>query len=639
MKITITIIIFISSLIFAQQKDTLIQYNLGEIEVIGKKENSLNSISISQKDFQMLNAFSVSDALQFSPGIYISISARNESQISLRGFDQRQISIMIDGAPVYIPYDGSFDLYAFQLSGYNKIEVSKNTPSILYGPNSMGGSINLISDESVKPFSARLNYEMGSSQNLGVGLNGLFSAFYWNAGFGYLKSDGFQLPESFVTTKNEDGGKRNNSNYESKTGTIKFGTKIADNFNAAFSFNFVDNQKGVPIDIYTPRPRYWKFTEWNKSLSNLMFNSTISSAITIKGNIFYEKFKNVLDSYDDNTYSTQTRKYAFHSTYDDHSYGMNLSSFISTSILPLTKMIFLYKRDTHTEQGNYNNPFQKYEAEILTAGVEEEFFTTTQLKNVIGISYDRMNPLYANGSPLRSANSSVNGNVGLYYKLNDNLNFHLNASRKTRFPTLKEFYSELLGSYIANPNLSPEVSYIFDLGTAVRFSNVTLFVSLFYSDIKDLIQRVVLPDNMLQYQNVNKANYKGIEFETKYSFSFINATFNYTFLSSKNITENKELPNRPVHVVNLLLNQNYALGFSWNLESTFIGEQYSFDSYSGELKRLPDYLLLNFKVSYNFFLNYSIYFRVNNITDKLYETSYGFPQPGREFFVGISAKW
>ena len=110
-------------------------------------------------------------------------------------------------------------------------------------------------------------------------------------------------------------------------------------------------------------------------------------------------------------------------------------------------------------------------------------------------------------------------------------------------------------------------------------------------------------------------------------------------MSSKNITENKELPNRPVHVVNLLLNQNYALGFSWNLESTFIGEQYSFDSYSGELKRLPDYLLLNFKVSYNFFLNYSIYFRVNNITDKLYETSYGFPQPGREFFVGISAKW
>jgi len=226
MKITITIIIFISSLIFAQQKDTLIQYNLGEIEVIGKKENSLNSISISQKDFQMLNAFSVSDALQFSPGIYISISARNESQISLRGFDQRQISIMIDGAPVYIPYDGSFDLYAFQLSGYNKIEVSKNTPSILYGPNSMGGSINLISDESVKPFSARLNYEMGSSQNLGVGLNCLFSAFYWNAGFGYLKSDGFQLPESFVTTKNKMAVKEITAITNPKLERLNLGQKL-----------------------------------------------------------------------------------------------------------------------------------------------------------------------------------------------------------------------------------------------------------------------------------------------------------------------------------------------------------------------------------------------------------------------------
>ncbi len=640
MKIIITILLIVlRQLLFAQEKDSLMRYNLGEIEIKGKQENSLNSITVSQTDFKMLNAISVFNALQFSPGIYVSISARNESQISLRGFDQRQISIMIDGAPVYIPYDGSFDLNAMQLSGYNKIEVSKNTPSILYGPNSMGGAINLISDNPVKPFSSKLNYQTGSSQNLSLGLNGTFSAFYWNAGFDYLKSDGFQLPKSFSPTENEDGGQRNNSYYESKTGTIKLGTKIANNFNTALSFNFIDNQKDVPIDIYTPRPRYWKFSEWYKSLSNLMFNSAISSAITLKGNIFYEKFKNVLDSYDDATYTTQTKKYAFHSTYDDHSYGMNLSSFISTSILPLTKIIFLYKRDTHTEQGNYNNPFEKYEAEILTAGVEEEFILIPKLKNVIGISYDRMNPLYANGSSLRPANSSVNGNIGFYYKLNDNLDFHLNASRKTRFPTLKEFYSEVLGSYTANPNLSPEISYIYDIGTAIRFANATLFVSLFYSDVKDLIQRISLPDNTLQYQNINKAKLKGIELETKYVFSFVNATFNYTLLSARDITNDAELPNRPEHVVNLLLNKDYDFGFTWDFEAKFVGQQYSFDSYSGELKKLSDYLLMNAKISYNLFLNYSFYFRINNITDKLYETSYGFPQPGRQFFVGISAEW
>jgi len=240
---------------------------------------------------------------------------------------------------------------------------------------------------------------------------------------------------------------------------------------------------------------------------------------------------------------------------------------------------------------------------------------------------------------LRPANSSVNGNIGFYYKLNDNLDFHLNASRKTRFPTLKEFYSEVLGSYTANPNLSPEISYIYDIGTAIRFANATLFVSLFYSDVKDLIQRISLPDNTLQYQNINKAKLKGIELETKYVFSFVNATFNYTLLSARDITNDAELPNRPEHVVNLLLNKDYDFGFTWDFEAKFVGQQYSFDSYSGELKKLSDYLLMNAKISYNLFLNYSFYFRINNITDKLYETSYGFPQPGRQFFVGISAEW
>lgn len=639
MKSLFMFLLIYSSITFSQESDSLLHYNLGEIEIISKSEGKLNSIQLSGERLQLRNAYTVYDALQFNAGIYASVSGKNEAQLSMRGFDQRQISIMIDGAPIYIPYDGSFDLNAIQLTGFNKISVSKGNPSILYGPNSMGGSINLISENPIKNFSIKLNYQSGSSQRLNLGLNGMFSGFYFNGALGYLHSNGFILPGSFSTTVNEDGGKRENSMYNSKAGILKIGTKIFDFMDVAITYNQVNNEKDVPVNIYTSTPRYWRFSDWNKSLGNLIISSVVSDNFTLKGNIFYEKFKNVLNSYDDATFTTQTKKYAFHSTYDDYSYGFNISSYISSEILPLTKIIFLYKKDTHKEQSNYGQPYKKFEAEIFTLGAEEEFPVLNNLKAIAGISYDKMTPLFAENSFLRPASSSLNWNLGLNFSLIENFLLYANASRKSRFPTLKEFYSELLGSYQANHNLSPEHSYNYEAGASTAFLDFYVAVSFFFSEVKDLIQIVSLGNNIRQYQNITEAVLKGTEVELKYNLSVFNAALNYTHLSSKNITDDAKLPNRPEHALNLLLNKNYEFGFEWNTEVSYISTQYSLDSDSKEMKRLPDYLILNARIAQSFFSDYKLYFRVNNITDKYYETEYGFPQPGREYFIGLMAEW
>jgi len=283
--------------------------------------------------------------------------------------------------------------------------------------------------------------------------------------------------------------------------------------------------------------------------------------------------------------------------------------------------------------------YKKFEAEIFTIGVEEEFSIVDNFKIVAGISYDKMNPLFAENSLLRPASSSLHGNLGLNFNLNENFLVYMIASKKSRFPTLKEFYSELLGSYKPNYDLAPEQSYNFEVGASTMFSDLYGGVSLFFSDVRDLIQIVSLGNNIRQYQNINKAALKGTEVELKYKFSVFNAVLNYTYLSAKNITEDAELPNRPEHVLNLLLNKNYDFGFEWNTEASFISNQYSFDSDSRELKRLPDYLIIGLRIAQKIFSDYKFYFRINNITDKYYETEYGFPQPGRAYFVGILAEW
>ena len=52
-----------------------------------------------------------------------------------------------------------------------------------------------------------------------------------------------------------------------------------------------------------------------------------------------------------------------------------------------------------------------------------------------------------------------------------------------------------------------------------------------------------------------------------------------------------------------------------------------------------DYFLTNFKVSQVFLKYFEAYVAVNNIFDINYESESGFPGPGRNFWIGLSAKF
>ena len=52
--------------------------------------------------------------------------------------------------------------------------------------------------------------------------------------------------------------------------------------------------------------------------------ASLTENVSIRSSLFYDTYYNVFDTYDDITYTTQTRPYAFHSTYDDYSFGGTL---------------------------------------------------------------------------------------------------------------------------------------------------------------------------------------------------------------------------------------------------------------------------------------------------------------------------
>ena len=125
--------------------------DLQEITIYGQAKDSTNAIG--SKRMEVFNRTDVSHALNILPGVTLSnFGARNESTLFIRGFDSRQVPVFIDGVPVYISYDGYVDLARFTSFDLAEINVSKGFASMLYGPNTIGGAINLISRKPSKKF-------------------------------------------------------------------------------------------------------------------------------------------------------------------------------------------------------------------------------------------------------------------------------------------------------------------------------------------------------------------------------------------------------------------------------------------------------------------------------------------------------
>ncbi|MBN1300738.1 MAG: TonB-dependent receptor [Melioribacteraceae bacterium] len=635
------LLLFFATIINAQDDAQRI-YNLGEVVVTSDKSSLVNSSSVDDINMDEINqtdGYNVTDPLKYLPGLYITTTSKNESKIYMRGYDQRQVTVFVDGVPIYEPYSGLVDLSNLPKSSIEKITVSKGMPSIAYGSNSMGGTINFITKSRMDKTLA-LKIESGAANSTSVDLSGGFGELYYALSAGYSKSDGFDIPETKSSFLNEDGGKRNNSDYENIGGMLKVGVNNFYNVNLAYSLMIADNEKGVPTDVYTTRPRYWRYSEWKKTTNNLMFSSGVGSSFRFRGNVFYDTYKNVLDSYDDNTFTTQNMKYAFHSTYDDHSFGINILNDIDALNTGLTRISFSWKKDVHKEEGNFNEGFSKYEASLLSAGIEQDISISGNLSAVAAVGYDLLTPVYSDGNDLRNPSSSVNGFVGLNYKLNDKVLLHVNASRKNRFPTLKEFYSETAGRDIANPDLNVEQSINSELGFDYKLSGrIFLNGNIFYSSIDELINLVFLKDGLRQYQNIGKAEMRGAELGLQFNADKFNMNLAYTYLSAKNVSDDAAseiLEYRPEHVLTFVPNYQFGFGTELRAEVYYFGNKYGVDADSREFVKMDNYFLLNLKLSHLFFEHYNLYFRVNNITDIYYETEYGFPQPGRELYFGIN---
>ncbi len=176
-------------------------FELGEV-IISAKNNGEKFDRISYEDLVKHNKFDAANSLNMIPGISLSASGqRNETMITVRGFDLRAVPVYMDGIPVYVPYDGYVDLARFTTFDLSAIDVSKGFSPMSYGPNSLGGAINLISRKPSQKFEydgalGMINTN-GYRGNINLGSN--LGKFFIQGGYSYLHRDSYKLSKSFET--------------------------------------------------------------------------------------------------------------------------------------------------------------------------------------------------------------------------------------------------------------------------------------------------------------------------------------------------------------------------------------------------------------------------------------------------------
>ena len=591
---------------------------------------------VSRDDFQTFNRETVADALDLLPGMIIASNGRNEKTISARGYDSRQMPIFVDGIPLYVPYDGYVDLGRFRTADLAAIQLAKGMSSMMYGPNTLGGAINLLTRKPSRPFEGEVRVGGGSGQlhQGSVNLGTRQDSWYLQAGADYASQDYFRLSGDFAPTAIEDGGKRLNSDHLDIKKSVKLGWLPREGDEYALGYIDQHGAKGQPPTVDPAAgPRYWRWPYWDKQSVYLLSTTRLSDSESLKLRVYHDTYANGIVNYKDGSYEQVLAKVLNTTTgesyYDDSSNGASVeleSRWLAGHTL---KALVYAKRDTHRESDGQTNG-ATFRDSIGSLALEDQYRLGSNTQLVAGVSRDTLKPTESGMYRLPAEKTLNNAQLGVYHDLTDS-RVYASIAGKSRLPTLKDRYSLRMGSTIENPDLQPERSRNYEIGyQGEPWANGNLDAALFYSDIRYLIQSVsnVQPGKS-QMQNVGHVTAQGLELSLKQRLERgLTLGGAYTLLSRDNRSNADRLTGTP---------RNKLTGYAeWNFAAAWRAvwlTQYESSRWSSNSVELGSYSTSDLKLAWSPAKPLTLEIGSNNLFDRNYQLVDGYPSPGRSWFV------
>lgn len=481
-----------------------------------------------------LAAPTMEEFLRRMPLIQIRANSRGEAQPALRGAEDRQIAILLDGIPLTLGWDHRTDMSIIPLTAVRKLTLLRGLSSMLHGPNVLGGALEFdvargAEQQSPPPAisgGVSLDQTGGTSMSVRAGAfaDREHSSWVLRGGAGHRQRPGVPLPGAAASDKTlhdfylaGDDGLRLNSDRRNVDGFVSARYRSRDGPWSSVLLSVSDTRRGVPPEAHVSNARLWRYP--NQQRLFVAVSGGAGERRTALGEGDVEMSLGLDRS------TTEIAEYAS-PAYQDLVDGETGHTTTVTGRL-LGDHLFLDKAElrsaltfadvTHTEsfpsgeEQDYRQRLWSLGAEIeIGAGMGEDGegpeAAGDRTRWTLGASVDgAATPLSGDKEPLGTmwdwgvragATRTTRGG---------NVQYHAGASRRTRFPSLRELYSGALGRFAPNPGLRPESLIAAETGVTLLAGDARFQAVGFHQHLRDGIARtVVYSREGSQFRRVNR---------------------------------------------------------------------------------------------------------------------------------------
>lgn len=464
---------------------------------------------------------SLADVLRTVPLVLVRTNSRGEVELSVRGSESRQVGIMLDGLPLSPGWDGRADPSLIPVSGISQLTYVRATSTVLGGPNTLGGVIDLSMDAPVRGLEPRLS--LGSDvtgarlASGGVSRSGALRSgaiVSWKVGGGLRDLDGIVRARG-VPDPVAHGDLRTNTDVNSKDAFASASYRAPNGAGISALVTGYDMTRGVAPELHLASPRLWRYPNQSRRASQLRLRAPRLRSgagvtdIELSGGLL--RGQTHIETFTDATYSTVD------ATEDGEEQVASARLAVSQSLPNGANVRFAVTSNSvrYDETLDGAAP-SRYRQSLLSAGTEAQWLLGSRALVSGGVVYDRAETDEAGGRTVLGPKDHLGWRLGATIQTGATTRLHASASRRARFPALRELYSGALNRFEPNPALRPEDLLAAEagvsLGDVTSAHGVVAQVTAFHHWLDDGIVRVGVPaTNRFTRINRDETRVAGVE--------------------------------------------------------------------------------------------------------------------------------
>ncbi len=550
---------------------------------------------ITSEEMGHKHATTLNDLVDMSPGVAVARRSRigwagPGAGFRIRGLTNERLIVFVDDVPIMGYNHGHPIPDVHSIDNIDRVEIIHGPASLLYGPNAMGGVINITTIEPPRGWSGYLESSGGSfgtTENIGR------TGYGWDKGFALL-SGNFRRTD----------GHRPQSAFDGENFNLKLSQKLDDRFTVSFSAaydHYVFENPG-PVDGTPGRTR-----QFSGPLGNVTLRGRFDRSET-----FIALFADQVEF----KHTESPRPPVFRDTEWGGRFKESLFLFSGNTLIFGTEVVSF----GGTWQNSVTEPVQEDRTTLVSPYLFVEQVLIPAVTVNGGVRFTWTDQFGTDLSP----------EGGIVVRPFDGTAVRGRVTRGFRVPRVRDVaFAKGVG---ANPDLEPERLIQYEIGLNQKVGPwATVDVAAFLQDGDNLIQRIPVSPGVTQNQNTGDFTHKGVETRL-----VVRPLQNLTLRGGVTILDlGKETATVPLNT--------YDFGGEYTLGDVSIGlsGRYATRLFGSNNKqqRLPNYLVIDTKLSYQLWKGLRAFVEVDNITDENYQEIPGFPQPGIAAFAGLSYKF